>query len=84
MENVRAGQSPQPDAPKIDAYVAGIRGEFEDRLGHMVEIPTVSMEPAHKARGDAVAGSFGVEATLDAACARLPVCRPQSFRLADP
>ena len=42
-------QSSQPDAQKIDAYVGSIRGEFEDRLGHMVEIPTVSMDPAHKA-----------------------------------
>jgi acetylornithine deacetylase/succinyl-diaminopimelate desuccinylase-like protein len=48
MENVRAGQAIQPDARQIDAYVARIRGEFEDRLGHMVEIPTVSMDPAHK------------------------------------
>ena len=48
MENVRAGQGIQPDGPKIDAYVAGIRGEFEDRLCQLVEIPTVSMDPAHK------------------------------------
>ncbi|MGH9658055.1 MAG: M20/M25/M40 family metallo-hydrolase, partial [Bryobacteraceae bacterium] len=59
MENVRAGQAredgaPQPgganiDARRIDAYVARIRADFEDRLGRMVEIPTVSMDPAHKA-----------------------------------
>jgi acetylornithine deacetylase/succinyl-diaminopimelate desuccinylase-like protein len=47
MENVRARQTPKAggpdiDTPKLDAYVAGIRGQFEDRLGHMVEIPTVS------------------------------------------
>jgi len=54
MENVRAGQAtkaggPDVDAQKIDAYIASIRGDFEDRLGRMVEIPTVSMDPAHKA-----------------------------------
>ena len=51
MENVRAGQGIQPDGPKIDAYVARIRAEFEDRLGRMLEIPTVSIDPAHKAAG---------------------------------
>ena len=44
MENVRAGQGIQPDGARIDAYVARTRGEFEDRLGYMVEIPTVNMD----------------------------------------
>ena len=37
-----------PDPRTIETYVQSIRGRFEDRLGHMVEIPTVSMDPAHK------------------------------------
>lgn len=37
-----------PDPGKIAAYTQSIRGRFEERLAHMVEIPTVSMDPAHK------------------------------------
>ena len=36
------------DRKKIDSYLGSIRDRFEDRLGHMVEIPTVSMDPAHR------------------------------------
>jgi len=39
----------RPDARKIDAYLASIRPRFEERLGRLVEIPTVSMDPEHKA-----------------------------------
>jgi len=38
-----------PDPHSLDSYTQSVRGRFEDRLGHMVEIPTVSMDPAHKA-----------------------------------
>jgi len=38
-----------PDPRKIDSYTESVRGRFEDRLAHMVEIPTVSMDPAYKA-----------------------------------
>src|SRR5688572_17736471 len=30
--------APNIDSPNLDAYVARIRADFEDRLGHMVEI----------------------------------------------
>ena len=38
----------RPDPRTIDAYLASIRERFEDRLAHMVEIPTVSMVPDHR------------------------------------
>src|SRR6266487_2390760 len=44
----RTVQVQAPDSRGIDSYLARIRNPFEDRLGHMVEIPTVSMDPAHK------------------------------------
>ncbi len=37
-----------PDPTTLERYTLGARGRFEDSLGHMVEIPTVSMDPAHK------------------------------------
>ncbi len=37
-----------PDPRKIESYTQSVRGRFEDRLCHMVEIPTVSMDPAHR------------------------------------
>jgi acetylornithine deacetylase/succinyl-diaminopimelate desuccinylase-like protein len=37
-----------PDPRKVESYTQSVRGRFEDRLGHMVEIPTVSMDPAHR------------------------------------
>jgi acetylornithine deacetylase/succinyl-diaminopimelate desuccinylase-like protein len=33
----------------LDAYVNGVRQEFEERLGQFVEIPTISMDPDRKA-----------------------------------
>ncbi|MGH9748703.1 MAG: M20/M25/M40 family metallo-hydrolase [Candidatus Polarisedimenticolia bacterium] len=33
---------------RIDAYLSRIRPTFEERLGLMVEIPTISMDPARK------------------------------------
>jgi acetylornithine deacetylase/succinyl-diaminopimelate desuccinylase-like protein len=40
--------TPQPDPQKIESYIRAARERFEDRLGHMVEIPTVSMDPERK------------------------------------
>ncbi|PYT10651.1 MAG: peptidase, partial [Acidobacteria bacterium] len=37
-----------PDPRSIEVYIQSARGRFEEHLGHMVEIPTVSMDPAHK------------------------------------
>ncbi|HYM36968.1 MAG TPA: M20/M25/M40 family metallo-hydrolase, partial [Nitrospiraceae bacterium] len=34
------------DVHSIDAYIGGIRPRFEQMLGEMVEIPSVSMDPA--------------------------------------
>lgn len=34
--------------PHLETYIKDIRGEFEDRLGQFVEIPTVSMEPERR------------------------------------
>ncbi len=36
-----------PDPQKIDAYLRNVRERFESRLAQMVEIPTISMDPAH-------------------------------------
>jgi acetylornithine deacetylase/succinyl-diaminopimelate desuccinylase-like protein len=33
----------------LDAYINDSRGEFEDRLGELVECPTISMDPERKA-----------------------------------
>jgi len=33
----------------LDAYINDARAEFEDKLGALIEIPTVSMMPEHKA-----------------------------------
>src|SRR5438445_8181948 len=38
-----------PDTHATESYVRSIRGPFEAALERMVEIPTVSMDPAHKA-----------------------------------
>lgn len=54
-------QATRPDGQRIQAYLDRIRGQFEDRLGQMVEIPTVSMDPAHKqdiARGAEAAATL--------------------------
>jgi acetylornithine deacetylase/succinyl-diaminopimelate desuccinylase-like protein len=51
----------RPDPQKIQAYLDRVRGQFEDRLAQMVEIPTVSMDPAHKpdiARGAQAAAAL--------------------------
>src|SRR5439155_24595589 len=37
-----------PASGTIASYDESFRGRFEDRLGHIVEIPTLSMDPAHK------------------------------------
>lgn len=34
--------------PNLDQYIKSIRAEFEDRLGQIVEIPSVSMEPERR------------------------------------
>jgi acetylornithine deacetylase/succinyl-diaminopimelate desuccinylase-like protein len=49
------------DPQKIDSYLKSVRDRFEDRLGRMVEIPTVSMDPQHRAdidRGAAAAADL--------------------------
>jgi acetylornithine deacetylase/succinyl-diaminopimelate desuccinylase-like protein len=55
----------------LDKYIQGNRTRFEDMLGELVEIPTVSMDPERKddiRRGANLAAeylrSFGAEATL--------------------
>ncbi|MCS6884054.1 MAG: M20/M25/M40 family metallo-hydrolase [Acidobacteriota bacterium] len=35
--------------PKLDEYIESIRPQFEERLAAFVEIPTVSMDPEHRA-----------------------------------
>lgn len=45
----------------LDAYVKGVRAEFEDKLASLVEIPTISMDPSHKAdmkRGAELAAEY--------------------------
>ncbi|HEU4403122.1 MAG TPA: M20/M25/M40 family metallo-hydrolase [Candidatus Polarisedimenticolia bacterium] len=37
-----------PDPQKIESYLKGARERFEDRLAHLVEIPTISMDPARR------------------------------------
>ena len=40
------------DIPKVyerlDSYINDSRNDFEDKLGALVEIPTISMEPERK------------------------------------
>lgn len=33
----------------LDAYIQSIRSEFEEKLAQLVEIPTISMDPEHRA-----------------------------------
>jgi acetylornithine deacetylase/succinyl-diaminopimelate desuccinylase-like protein len=49
---------PIADAPLRDK-IAGLRGEFEDKLAALVEVPTVSMDPARRAQMDACAALAG-------------------------
>jgi acetylornithine deacetylase/succinyl-diaminopimelate desuccinylase-like protein len=41
------------DASRLRAEIAGLRGRFEDELAALVEIPTVSMDPARRPQMDA-------------------------------
>ena len=66
---VPAGASAMPAKP--DAWVTGVRPEFEDCLRQLVEIPTVSSDPARKSemrRGAEFAADmlrhFGAEARV--------------------
>jgi acetylornithine deacetylase/succinyl-diaminopimelate desuccinylase-like protein len=34
--------------PNLEQYIKSVRGEFEDKLAQIVEIPTISMEPDRK------------------------------------
>jgi acetylornithine deacetylase/succinyl-diaminopimelate desuccinylase-like protein len=43
------------DATALRRRIADLRGEFEDRLAALVEIPTVSMDPARRSEMDACA-----------------------------
>ncbi len=45
---------PNVDAP-LRQKIAGLRGEFEDKLAALVEVPTVSMDPARRVQMDACA-----------------------------
>jgi acetylornithine deacetylase/succinyl-diaminopimelate desuccinylase-like protein len=51
-----------PDPHRIDSYLKSVRDRFEDRLGQMVEIPTISMDPAH--RSDIERGAQAAAALL--------------------
>src|SRR5882724_3514604 len=42
---------PNEDA-SLRQKIAGLRAEFEDRLAALVEVPTVSMDPARRAEMD--------------------------------
>ena len=58
------------DTKKLPAAVAALRGEFEERLSALCEIPTVSVEPERKAdirRCAELAGEYlrGLGATVD-------------------
>jgi hypothetical protein len=33
---------------KLSSYVEDVRNEFEDMLGQIVEIPTISMDPSYR------------------------------------
>lgn len=47
--------------PALDTYINDSREGFEDRLGQLVEVPTVSMEPEHKEdirKGAALAAQY--------------------------
>ena len=37
------------DLERLDGYAGGIKAEFEDMLGSLVEVPTVSADPQHAA-----------------------------------
>jgi acetylornithine deacetylase/succinyl-diaminopimelate desuccinylase-like protein len=43
------------DPAALRNQIAGLRGEFEDKLAALVEVPTVSMDPARRADMDACA-----------------------------
>lgn len=46
---------------KLDTFIEGIRNEFEEKFASLVEIPTISMDPAHHAdmsRGAGLAAEF--------------------------
>ena len=43
-------------AENLDSYIRGARREFEDKLGELVEIPTVSADPDHQSDIDRGAG----------------------------
>jgi acetylornithine deacetylase/succinyl-diaminopimelate desuccinylase-like protein len=47
------------DAAPLRQKIAALRGEFEDKLAALVEIPTVSMDPARRAQMDACATLAG-------------------------
>ncbi len=43
------------DVSQLRATIAGLRGRFEDELAALVEVPTVSMDPARRPQMDACA-----------------------------
>jgi acetylornithine deacetylase/succinyl-diaminopimelate desuccinylase-like protein len=60
-----------PDPHQIESYLTSIRDRFEDRFAHLVEIPTVSMDPAH--RGDIERGARAAAELLEECGARAEV-----------
>ena len=40
--------NPLPAVKQLDSYVAGARLRFEEMLGELVEIPTISADPNHR------------------------------------
>ena len=47
------------DAAPLRQKIADLRGEFEDKLAALVEVPTVSMDPARRSEMDACAALAG-------------------------
>ena len=45
------------DVNRVRARIGELRGEFEDRLAALVEVPTVSMDPGRRGEIDRCAGS---------------------------
>jgi acetylornithine deacetylase/succinyl-diaminopimelate desuccinylase-like protein len=57
--------------PGLDSFVQNSRREFEDKLGELVEIPTISMEPDRK--GDILSGTEVARQYLESIGARAEI-----------
>jgi len=49
------GKAKSPSSQDLRSQTAGLRGEFEEKLAALVEIPSVSMDPEHRADVEKVA-----------------------------